>query len=306
MSAGRDRCAIGCISCTASATTCSRSRKEAGGLRVTGYVAALAEQGPTRGPQNVFINRRIVKDRTIAHAIIDSYSVGVDQGAQPGGAPVHRDAARRGRRQRAPDEGRSAVPRSVARARSRAARADGRARAGRRAAAAAAAGGRRTGRRRCGAFPACSAAATFPSRWHAGERATSADSAETRLKPDATSDAAGVASGFSRTSGDTRHPADDSARPVSRHVHHRRRRRGDRDHRSARGARARAVRARDGAADRGRARIAAAAGAAADRSRAVGAPGARRPRATSSSASGSRSKSFGGRDDQGRRPCRRC
>jgi DNA mismatch repair protein MutL len=50
-------------------------RKEAGGLRVTGYVAALADHGPTRGPQNVFINRRIVKDRTIAHAIIDAYSV---------------------------------------------------------------------------------------------------------------------------------------------------------------------------------------------------------------------------------------
>ncbi len=49
-------------------------RKEAGGLRLTGFIAALAEQGPTRGPQNVFINRRIVKDRTIAHAIIDSYS----------------------------------------------------------------------------------------------------------------------------------------------------------------------------------------------------------------------------------------
>ena len=49
-------------------------RKEAGGLRLTGYVAALAEQGPTRGPQNVFINRRIIKDRTIAHAIIDAYS----------------------------------------------------------------------------------------------------------------------------------------------------------------------------------------------------------------------------------------
>jgi DNA mismatch repair protein MutL len=48
--------------------------KEAGGIRVTGYIAALAEQGPTRGPQNVFINRRIVKDRTIAHAIIDAYS----------------------------------------------------------------------------------------------------------------------------------------------------------------------------------------------------------------------------------------
>jgi len=49
--------------------------KEAGGLRVTGYVAALAEQGPRRGPQHVFINRRIVKDRTIAHAILDAYSV---------------------------------------------------------------------------------------------------------------------------------------------------------------------------------------------------------------------------------------
>jgi DNA mismatch repair protein MutL len=49
--------------------------KEAGGVRVTGYVAALADQGPTRGPQNVFVNRRIVKDRTIAHAIIDAYSV---------------------------------------------------------------------------------------------------------------------------------------------------------------------------------------------------------------------------------------
>jgi len=47
-------------------------RKEAGGLRISGYVAALAEQGPTRGPQNVFVNRRIVKDRTIAHAIIAS------------------------------------------------------------------------------------------------------------------------------------------------------------------------------------------------------------------------------------------
>jgi DNA mismatch repair protein MutL len=50
-------------------------RRDSGDVRITGYIAALAEQGPTRGPQNVFINRRIVKDRTIAHAIIDSYSV---------------------------------------------------------------------------------------------------------------------------------------------------------------------------------------------------------------------------------------
>ena len=50
-------------------------RKEAAGLRLNGYVAALGDQGPVRGPQNVFVNRRIVKDRTIAHAIIDAYSV---------------------------------------------------------------------------------------------------------------------------------------------------------------------------------------------------------------------------------------
>ena len=44
------------------------------GFSIKGCVAALAEQGPTRGAQNVFVNRRIVKDKTIAHAIIDAYS----------------------------------------------------------------------------------------------------------------------------------------------------------------------------------------------------------------------------------------
>jgi DNA mismatch repair protein MutL len=50
-------------------------RKEAAGLTIHGYIAALGEHGPSRGPQNVFVNRRIVKDRTIAHAIIEAYSV---------------------------------------------------------------------------------------------------------------------------------------------------------------------------------------------------------------------------------------
>jgi DNA mismatch repair protein MutL len=50
-------------------------KRDSGEVKVLGYVAALAEQGPTRGPQNVFVNRRIVKDRTIAHAIIEAYSV---------------------------------------------------------------------------------------------------------------------------------------------------------------------------------------------------------------------------------------
>ncbi len=50
-------------------------RKQAGGLELHGYIAALGDQGPVRGAQNVFVNRRIVKDRTIAHAITDAYSV---------------------------------------------------------------------------------------------------------------------------------------------------------------------------------------------------------------------------------------
>ena len=50
-------------------------RKEAGGIRIHGYVAALGDQGPVRGSQTVFVNRRIVKDRTVAHAISEAYSV---------------------------------------------------------------------------------------------------------------------------------------------------------------------------------------------------------------------------------------
>jgi DNA mismatch repair protein MutL len=50
-------------------------RRDSGDVRISGYIAALAEQGPVRGPQHVFVNRRMVKDRTIAHAIMDAYSV---------------------------------------------------------------------------------------------------------------------------------------------------------------------------------------------------------------------------------------
>lgn len=49
--------------------------RESAGMHIYGFVAALADQGPTRGPQHVFVNRRIVKDKTIAHAIFDAYSV---------------------------------------------------------------------------------------------------------------------------------------------------------------------------------------------------------------------------------------
>ncbi len=57
--------------------------REFGGMRLHGFIAALAEQGPVRGPQHVFVNRRIVKDRTIAHAILDSYSVATNKERSP-------------------------------------------------------------------------------------------------------------------------------------------------------------------------------------------------------------------------------
>jgi DNA mismatch repair protein MutL len=57
--------------------------RELSGVRMSGFIAALADQGPTRGPQHVFVNRRIVKDRTIAHAIIDAYSVASNKERSP-------------------------------------------------------------------------------------------------------------------------------------------------------------------------------------------------------------------------------
>ena len=47
--------------------------RENHGVRLSGLVAALADTGPTRGPQHVFVNQRIVKDKTIAHAVLDAY-----------------------------------------------------------------------------------------------------------------------------------------------------------------------------------------------------------------------------------------
>ena len=49
-------------------------RKEAAGIRLSGLAAALAADGPSRGPQHLFVNRRAVKDRTILHAVNDAYS----------------------------------------------------------------------------------------------------------------------------------------------------------------------------------------------------------------------------------------
>ena len=49
-------------------------RKDAAGIRLSGFAAALAGEAPANGPQHVFVNRRAVKDKTIAHAIGEAYS----------------------------------------------------------------------------------------------------------------------------------------------------------------------------------------------------------------------------------------
>ena len=48
--------------------------REAGGIRLTGYAAALAAPGTGNAPQNIFVNRRPIRDRTISHAINEAYS----------------------------------------------------------------------------------------------------------------------------------------------------------------------------------------------------------------------------------------
>ena len=48
--------------------------KMAAGVEVSGYVAVLADHGTSRGRQNVFVNRRVVRNKTIAHAIREAYA----------------------------------------------------------------------------------------------------------------------------------------------------------------------------------------------------------------------------------------
>ncbi len=59
--------------------------KQAAGVTVTGFVAGLAggSGGRARGPQNVFVNGRAVKDRTIAHAIVHAYDTATIKERRP-------------------------------------------------------------------------------------------------------------------------------------------------------------------------------------------------------------------------------
>jgi len=79
-----------------------RGSPASGGVSIAGYIAPLAETGPRRGPQNVFHQRPARAGQDDHARDYRRLQRGLNQGAQPGGAPLHRDAARRGRRERAP------------------------------------------------------------------------------------------------------------------------------------------------------------------------------------------------------------
>ena len=59
--------------------------KTAAGVRISGFAAGLAGMGTSarRGPQNVFVNGRAVKDRTIIHAIRHAYDSATNKERTP-------------------------------------------------------------------------------------------------------------------------------------------------------------------------------------------------------------------------------
>ena len=209
-------------------------RKEAAGISIHGYVAALGDHGPVRGPQNVFVNRRIVKDRTIAHAISEAYSVAtikerspevhlfieippdrVDVNVHPTKAEVRfleqslvHEVLRRGAGRRARPGPRAGTAAHAVRGPARRAAADDDPRRAR----------RRDVRSRwmpAGATRRCPPARPLPSR-------DGAASAVHCCRPQQPAGLAGLRVARRRRHDASGHPADDPARSVPRHVHHRR------------------------------------------------------------------------------------
>ena len=68
-------CASASSSCSATGRPGRGRARRPAACRSTASSPRSATRGRSAAPQNVFVNRRIVKDRTIAHAIIEAYSV---------------------------------------------------------------------------------------------------------------------------------------------------------------------------------------------------------------------------------------
>ena len=131
--AGRAAFASASSSCSASGRISSRCARTPAGSRSAGSSPRSATRGRSaarRTSSSTAASSRTARSRTRSRGLQRRD----DQGAQPGGAPVHRDRAGSRRRQRPPDEGGGAVSRAVAGARGAAPRRSatrwGRARAG--------------------------------------------------------------------------------------------------------------------------------------------------------------------------------
>ena len=81
-----------------------------GSLRITGFYSKPELQKLNRNSIYIFVNKRLIRDRLLLHAITEAYRNVIPPTSFPGGASVPRDAARRSGRQRAPRENRGAFP----------------------------------------------------------------------------------------------------------------------------------------------------------------------------------------------------
>ena len=91
-------------------------------LSVRGFISRPEVQRANRNGIYVFVNRRLVRDRLLLHAVHEAYRNILPSGVFPGGAAVPRSAGRGSGRQRSPRKDRSALPPPAIRARFRARR----------------------------------------------------------------------------------------------------------------------------------------------------------------------------------------
>ena len=91
-------------------TTRTSRRAIPGTLRLTGFYSKPELQKLNRNSIYIFVNKRLIRDRLLLHAITEAYRNVIPPTSFPGGAALSRDAARGGGRERAPGQDRSALP----------------------------------------------------------------------------------------------------------------------------------------------------------------------------------------------------
>ena len=84
--------------------------RDPGALRLSGFYSKPELQKLNRNSIYIFVNKRLIRDRLLMHAITEAYRNVIPPTSFPGGAAVSGDAARRSRRERAPCQNRGALP----------------------------------------------------------------------------------------------------------------------------------------------------------------------------------------------------